>query len=137
MPVLVRWYLKTALVYFVASLVLGVVQASGGLFAFLSSGLTPVYYHLLMVGWITQLILGVAIWMFPKFSLAQPRGNEEFAWGAYFLLNLGLLIRVISEPMNALYPTATWGVFLVVSAVLQWLAGMLIVANIWQRVKLK
>jgi hypothetical protein len=137
MPVLVRWYLKTALVYFVASLVLGVVQASAGPFAFLSSSLTPVYYHLLMVGWITQLILGIAIWMFPKFSLAQPRGNEGFAWGAYFLLNLGLLIRVISEPVNALYPTATWGLFLVVSAVLQWLAGMLIVANIWQRVKVK
>ncbi len=136
MPSLVRWYLKTALVYLVAGLLVGVVQAAGT-FGIIIINLTPVYYHLLMVGWATQLILGVAIWMFPKFSLDQPRGNEGLAWAAYILLNLGLLLRLVGEPMNDLHPETVWGVFLVFSAVLQWAGALLIVGNIWRRVKQK
>lgn len=137
MPALARWYIKTALIFFIAGLMVGVVQAVGGPLAELGAGLTPVYYHLLMVGWVTQLILGVAIWMFPKFSQAQPRGNEKLAWAAYILLNLGLLMRVAGEPLNSLYTSAGWGALLVISAALQWLGGMLIIGSLWRRVKLR
>ncbi len=137
MPVLVRWYLKTALVYFLASLVLGVYQAVGGLTNFLPLDIMPVYFHLLMVGWVTQLILGIAIWMFPKFSMSQPRGNEKLAWAAYFLLNIGLLLRAIGEPLSTSFHLLVWGWMLVISAIFQWLAGVIIFGNIWQRVKLK
>lgn len=137
MPVIVRWYLKTALVYFMAALVLGVFQALGGAVGFVPPGATPVYYHLLMVGWVTQVILGVAIWMFPKFSLSQPRGNERLFWAAYFLLNFGLVFRAVGEPITAIANPSGWGWLLVVSALLQWLAGTLIVGTIWNRVKQK
>ncbi len=69
----------------------------------LTAGLTPVYYHLLLVGWVTQLILGVAIWMFPMFSQAHPRGNVKLTWATYFLLNLGLLLRVVGKPLDGMY----------------------------------
>ncbi len=137
MPTLVRWYIKTALVFLIAGLVVGVIQAIGGPLAQLTAGLTPVYYHLLMVGWVTQLILGVAIWMFPKFSQAQPRGDEKLAWATYILLNLGLLLRVVGEPLDSLYAGAGWGILLVISAVLQWSGGVLIIGNLWRRVKLR
>ncbi len=137
MPILVRWYIKTALVYFMAGLAAGIALAVGGPLAELTAGLTPVYYHLLLVGWVTQLILGVAIWMFPKFSQEQPRGNERLAWATYILLNLGLLLRVVGEPLDSLYTGMGWGILLAVSAVLQWLGGLLILGNLWRRVKLR
>ncbi len=137
MPSLVRWYIKTALVFFIAGLVVGVLLATGGPLANITGGLTPVYYHLLLVGWVTQLILGVAIWMFPKFSQAQPRGNEKLAWATYILLNLGLLLRAVGEPLDSLYAGAGWGTLLLASAVLQWLGGTLVLGNLWRRVKLR
>ena len=137
MPRLVRWYIKTALVYFVAGLVVGVAVALGGPLAVFTAGLMPVYYHLLMVGWITLLILGVAIWMFPKFSQEQPRGNEKVAWATYVLLNLGLLLRVIGEPLDSLSSGSGWGALLAASAVLEWLGGMLILSILWRRVKIR
>ncbi len=136
MPVIVRWYLKTALVYFLAALGLGVFQALGGVAGFFPPGATSVYYHLLMVGWVTQVILGVAIWMFPKFSLSQPRGNERLSWIIYFLLNFGLVFRAVGEPLTAAVDHPGWGWLLVISALLQWLAGILIVGTLWSRVKL-
>jgi len=135
MPVIVRWYLRTALIMFLLALGVGMLQALYGLLPFIPSGLTPVYFHLLMVGWITQFILGVAIWMLPKFTMQQPRGVEALSWATYFLLNVGLLVRAVAEPNNALAPGSFWGWLLVLSAFLQWLAGLLFVINAWARVK--
>ena len=75
MPLIVRWYLKTSLVYLVAALLVGIASSSQGL-APIPTGLGPVFIHLLVVGWITQLIFGVALWMFPKQSNASPRGGR-------------------------------------------------------------
>ncbi len=135
MPFVVRWYLRTALVIFILALLVGVVQAMGSVFPVEIPALTPVYFHLLMVGWVTQFILGVAIWMLPRYSMARPRGIESLTWATYVLLNLGLLARVAGEPLSASYPETAWGSLLVVSALLQWLAGLLFVANAWQRVR--
>jgi hypothetical protein len=90
-----------------------------------------------MVGWVTQFILGVAIWMLPKYSQANPRGNELFSWATFILLNTGLLIRAFGEPLTELYPGTAWGWMLFFSAFLQWLAGLLFVINTWSRVKEK
>ena len=137
MPILTRWFIKTSLVYFVAALVVGVAQAAHAPLS-LASGLAaagPVYVHLLVVGWITQMIVGVAYWMFPKDSAEAPRGNDRLAIAAYVCLNAGLLLRVIAEPTYALHPGAGFGRALGLSAVLQWLGGMGFVVNTWARVK--
>jgi hypothetical protein len=135
MPRVVRWYLRTALVMFVLALLVGIFQALGGMAIPVLPGLTPVYFHLLMVGWVSQFILGVAIWMLPKYSTDQPRGMESLSWAAYVLLNLGLLARAIAEPLNSSSPGSFWGWLLVASALCQWVAGLFFVVNAWRRVK--
>ncbi len=136
MPAVTRWYVKTSLVYLIAALLAGLVLADGSLenITVISTGLMPVYLHLFVVGWITQFIFGIAFWMFPKYSRGLPRGNERLAWLTYSLLNVGLLARAAGEPLVALGLTA-WGWLLVVSAVLQWTAGICFFANTWARVK--
>lgn len=137
MPTLTRLFLKTALLYLVAALALGVVQALSGatwMPPFLAY-LRPVYFHLFMVGWVAQLIFGVGYWMFPKYSRERPRGNEAVAWSVYWLLNAGLLLRVLAEPLYGLRGDALWGWALALSAVLQWLAGLAFAANTWPRLR--
>jgi Trk-type K+ transport system membrane component len=128
MPVITRWFIKTALVYFVAALLLGVAQprlpAAG-----------PAYVHLLVVGWITQVIFGVAYWMFPRHTREAPRGSDGLAITAYVCLNAGLVLRVVAEPVYMLHSAPGLGAALAVAAVLQWLGGMAFVVNLWPRVK--
>jgi hypothetical protein len=137
MPTLTRWYLKTALVYLVLSLAAGVVLAARGVLPLppALAGLTPVYFHWLMVGWVTQLIFGVVFWMFPKHSAARPRGSERLAWATFACLNFGLLLRSLAEPWMNVAPGSWPGTLLTISAVLQWLAGLGFIANTWARVK--
>lgn len=137
MPPITRTFIKTGLLYFVIALLASLLVAGYlplGLPAWVA-GLSPAYFHLFMVGWVTHLIIGVAFWMFPKFSKAQPRGSERLAWAVYVLLNSGLLLRVVAEPLQSVRPGPMWGWLLVLSAGLQWLGGVCFVMNTWPRVK--
>jgi len=139
MPILTRTFIKTALAYFVLALLVGILLALRPLVDLPTwmAGLTPVYFHLFMVGWVTELIIGVAYWMFPKFSRERPRGRDELAWAVYVLLNLGLLARLVGEPVLSVGGGAWAGWMLVVAALAQWMAGLLFVVNTWPRTKVK
>lgn len=130
-----RVFIKTALAYLLAAfLVGGVVMANQGLhFNERIGALLPVFYHLLTVGWLTQLIVGVALWMFPPRSRQQPRGDERLGWLGYGALNAGLLLRVVAEPFYAWTGTAGW--LLALSALLQTVAVWTFVSTLWPRVK--
>jgi Trk-type K+ transport system membrane component len=140
MPTITRLFLKFGLVYFVASMACGVAMAwAEGAWAAL---LLPTYLHLFVVGWITQIIIGVALWLFPKQRKDKPRGHEWLSWTALVTLNVGLLLRAVAEPAqfaleagSGWQPTMDW--LLVASAALQWIGGMAFLANIWGRIKPK
>lgn len=137
MPIVTRWFIKTSLVFFVAALLVGLAQAAQDVLGLSPSvaALGPVYVHLLVVGWITQMIFGVAYWMFPKYSKEEPRGSDRLAIASYAFLNVGLLLRVFAEPAHVLHPAAGLGWTLALSGTLQWLGGMAFVVNTWARVK--
>jgi hypothetical protein len=137
MPVLTRWFVKASLLFFVAALFIGLGLAANGLLdlppVFLALG--PVYFHLFLLGWVTQLIFGVVFWMFPKQSAERPRGDERLAWATFWLLNGGLLLRVMTEPYQTLNPAGGLGWLLAISALAQWAAGLIFVFNTWGRIK--
>jgi len=91
MPTLSRWFVKTALVYFVAALLTGVALMLRLVLELPPevAALQPVYFHLLMVGWVSQLIFGVVYWMFPKYTPDKPRGSERLGWWPLNLCNSG------------------------------------------------
>ena len=137
MPVLTRWYVKTAILYLVVALLLGAVIAGNGLVplpAFLVLA-APAQIHLFVVGWLTQLIFGIAYWMFPKAGAERPRGSDGLAVLTYACLNAGLLARVVGEPWQAVSPGVVAGGLLIASGVLQWLAGVTFAVLAWPRVR--
>ncbi len=136
MPKLTRWFIKTSFVYLGLALITGLWMAAASNFNLtMPGGLFPVYIHLLVLGWLTQLVFGVIYWMFPKYSPDKPRGRESLGWWAYAFLNFGLLLRAIVEPLNSMQPNPVSGWMLVASAVIQFGAGLLFVINSWSRIR--
>jgi cbb3-type cytochrome oxidase subunit 1 len=137
MPLLTRWFIKLSLVYLVAGLLVGLLLAARSVWSMSAAvgALAPIYFHLFMLGWVGQLIFGVVYWMFPKVSTEKPHGSEGLWWATFWLLNVGLLLRIVSEPAQVLGSEPVWGWLLALSALLQWLAGLVFVANTWSRVK--
>lgn len=138
MPPLTRWFVKTSFVYLALALITGLlVEIQSALKLTSLGGLFPIYIHLLVFGWLSQLIFGVVFWMFPRYSAERPRGSETLGWWTYALLNVGLLLRALAEPIDSMQPNPFSGWALVLSAILQFLAGLLFVINSWGRVREK
>ena len=138
MPTLTRWFIKTSLVYLALALITGLFLAIQTMFALTAfGGLFPIYIHLLVFGWLTQLVFGVVFWMFPKYSTEKPRGSEALGWWTYASLNVVLILRAIAEPIQSVQPNPVTGWILVASAGIQLLAGLTFVINSWDRVRVK
>jgi hypothetical protein len=129
MPQLSRWFIRTALGYLLLSLFLGVLLPGSGL----GARLWPSYVHLLVLGWLTQLIFGVAYWMFPRASAGAARRSAFLGWTTYWLLNAGLVGRFLGELARAAGGHSEN--LLVAAAFLQLAAGWTFVINTWPRVK--
>lgn len=137
MPQLTRWFIKISFLYLAAALLLGFLLALRPLLALplWLAGVGPVYFHLFLVGWLTQLIFGTIFWLFPPADPPRPRLESWLGWTALFLLNVGLLSRVVGEPAIALRPGSGWGWLLVASGILQWLGGLAYVVMVWPRAR--
>ena len=62
----------------------------------------------------------------------EARARDPLAWGNYLLLNAGLILRVLAEPLLPLPPAR---VTLGLSALLQVAGVLLFVRGIWRRVR--
>ncbi len=133
MPPITRRFIKVAFIYFLVALTLkGIQSFTHGQFLCLGA---VVYYHLLLVGWITQLIFGIVYWMFPKASVSHPRGPEAVWEAIFWLINIGLLLRIIGEPWQQCNPGWLSALLLMISSLTQWASGMLFVGINWRRVR--
>jgi hypothetical protein len=140
MPPLARNYIKAAFVYFIVAFVLGALMMLDRWLVF-SRWLRVVYFsqlHLLMVGWITQLAIGVAYWMFPRLRKEQdprPRGSDALAWFVLITLNLGLVLRFLLEPFYLMGPQPWLAATMALSGILQAAAAVAFGLLMWARIR--
>lgn len=140
MPPIARAFVKTAFVYLMVAFVLGALMMLDR-WLNVSRWLKVMYasqIHLLMAGWITQLTIGVAYWMFPRFLKEddpRPRGSDRLAWAIFVCLNVGLLVRFGAEPLSFLAPSPWLNGVLALSALLQAAAAIGFALLIWRRVR--
>ena len=100
----------------------------------------PTHGHMLFVGWFLQFALGIAYWLLPrKRSPERPAGyNLRVAQVAVAALNIGLLCRVIAEPLERSGHAGNGTLaILALSAALQIGAAVVFVVQIWPRVAVR
>ncbi len=121
------------MLHLVAAIVLAVLLAVPSLAAH-AAPWRPVYIHLLVLGWATQMIFGVAYWMFPRTQPLDLSATPWVGWTCFVALNLGLAVRAAAEPALArsASPLAVGGAL--AAALLQFVAVAAFVWLAWPRV---
>lgn len=138
MPRLTLLFLRSGLLYLCLAMGLALLLALplGWPGAAWRAGLRPGFYHALAVGWLTQLIFGVAFWLFPTASPERPHGREGLVRLSFWALNLGLALRILAEPWQIAGWSGAWiGLTLAASALLQLLAAVAFAVAIWPRIR--
>ena len=138
MPPLVRRYIKTSFLFLVAGLLLGgyVIAAE-----FVASSHPPrlfitAHAHLLLVGFMLMIVMGVATWMFPRPGRDDTRYRPGLAEVVYWLMTLATAGRAAAEIALGLTGAQALG-WVVAGGGLGQLAGaVLFAANMWSRVRM-
>ena len=141
MPHQSRLFVKAGLLYLV------VTFALGGALLLLEAAGRPLPYiigvehaHLGEVGWLVNIVIGIALWMLPlnraRFPATNGRYPSAAVYACFALLNGGLLLRLIAEPwfqLGGRPPLAASA--LAIAAIAQPAAIALFVLIAWQRVR--
>ncbi len=137
MTSLVRRYLKTAIFFLVLGLMLGgwmMLQRELG--AHIQSAyLVSAHTHALLVGFVMMMILGVALWMFPRPAKGDSQYRPAVAETAYWLLASGTLVRVIGELARTRSDALGLRWLVVASGAAQIIGLLLFFHNMWSRIR--
>jgi hypothetical protein len=132
-----RAFVRTAFLNLLGGTLLfaiGLIADATGLDARLGALRYPAV-HFIVVGWLTQLIIGVAIWLFPLPERPGSAWMNRLGWIGYGLLNGGLVLRLAGE-VGPIYGGSAWaGWALAASASAQAAAAWLFAAMLWPRVR--
>ena len=137
MTSLVRRFLKTAIAF------LGVGLALGGWMiarrelagAYPSPYVVSAHTHAILVGFVMLMILGVALWLFPRPEKTDTRYRPRAAEAAYWLVALGTAARVAGELLRPAVDAA-WLRWAVVLAGAAQIAGIgLFFHTMWSRIR--
>lgn len=98
MPRLSVYFIRASSVYLLLGFTFGglILSNKGIPFMPIAWALLPAHIDFMMLGWMTQLALGGAFWILPRFAGENPRGNELWSWMAFYLLNGGIALSVIT-----------------------------------------
>jgi len=137
MYTLVRRYIKTSLAFFLTGLALGVwimwMSYWGG-----SPGMSIVisaHTHVILIGFIIMLIMGVSYWMFPRPAREDYRYSPNLAEINYWLVTGGTVVRLAGEVWQYATLGQNGAMMAALGAGAQTVAGVVFAWNIWSRVR--
>lgn len=132
MPRVSLWFLRSSLVYLALGFTLGALLLwdKGLPLGPAVWVLRPLHVEVALVGWVLQLVMGTAYWIFPRFGMtAAQRGREDLAWLAFGLVNAGLWTVGLQGWVG--FPAAVTTLGRGAEA----LAAVLMAVNIWARTR--
>ena len=134
---LVRRYIKTAIGFLVVGLLLGgwmIVQRELGL-QYPGTYEIGAHTHAILVGFVMMMILGVALWMFPRPAKDDTRYRPGLAEAAYWLVTAGTVVRVAGELARSGADGAVLRLMVVAGGLAQVVGIGVFFATMWTRIR--
>ncbi len=138
MTPLIRRYIKTSFVFLVAGLALGayIVVAQFLFDAYPPRLLITAHAHLLLVGFMLMMVMGVATWMFPRPARDDTRYRPELAEAVYWVMTAATGVRALGEVLVGLAGTLDLRWLIALGGLGQLAGAALFVLNMWWRVRM-
>ena len=133
----VRYFIKTS----IAFLMLGLLSGLHMLYAMkitksgFAPGMITAHTHMLLVGFVLMMIMGVALWFFPRAEKEDKRYNPALIWITYFLMSSGTLLRFSFEILNSYLIIQFFDIIITISGTFQVLAIILFFYSMWGRIR--
>lgn len=141
MPIESRYFIKAGLAWLLLAFLAGATLLVSKALGYHLAGTFAIQHaHFAGVGWLVNMVIGVAFWMFPldreRFPSTRGRYPRAASHAIFGLLNGGLILRTTIEPVFDLGHTSPLVAgLLAIAAIAQVGAIGLFVLVIWSRVR--
>lgn len=134
---LVRRYIKTAIGFLGIGLAIGVwlIIERDLLGRYPTPLESSAHTHALLVGFVMEMILGVALWLFPRPAKEDVRYSPRLAELAYWLVTVGTAGRVAGELTRGYYDSRTLHIAIVLLGIAQALGLVVFFQTMWSRIR--
>jgi len=135
---LIRRYIKTSFAFLLSGLLLGgyIVVAQFVFDSYPPRILVTTHAHLLLVGFMLLMVMGVATWMFPRPARDDTRYRPELAEAVYWVMAVSTALRAIAEILIALTGPGGLRAVIALGGLGQLAGAALFVLNMWGRVRM-
>jgi heme/copper-type cytochrome/quinol oxidase subunit 1 len=135
---LVRRYIKTSFVFLMVGLALGayIVVAQFWLDRYPPRLLVTAHAHLLLVGFMLMMVMGVATWMFPRPARDDTGYRPGLAEAVYWTMTVATVARAGAEVLVAATGVLGFRGLIALGGLGQLAGTALFVLNMWRRVRM-
>ncbi|MDP2301024.1 MAG: hypothetical protein Q8N03_01205 [Ignavibacteria bacterium] len=133
----VRYFIKTSLVFLVLGIVTGLYM-SFAKYVFqtgYTQELISAHTHLILVGSVMMMIMGVALWFFPRPEKDDKKYNPNLISTTYWLLTIATGLRFIFQVTTSFYFVGWVNIAIVIFSSLQVVAMILFFYSMWGRIR--
>jgi heme/copper-type cytochrome/quinol oxidase subunit 1 len=91
--------------------------------------------HIILVGSVMMMIMGVALWFFPRAEKTDKKYNPDLILVVYWLMTISTLLRFIFQVIKGIHWSETFDYFIATTSALQVISMILFFYSIWGRIR--
>jgi len=133
----VRYFIKTSIIFLVIGLLTGLyMSVSQNLFGrSYSIELVSAHTHIILSGTVMMMIMGVALWFFPRPEKEDTKYNPGLILFVYWLLTSATTLRFIFQVIDSFSYSSVSCVMITIFSFLQVVGILLFFYSIWGRIR--
>lgn len=133
----VRYFIKTSIAFLLIGLCAGLFMSFGKNVYGWSYGyeLVSAHTHIILVGSVMMMIMGVALWFFPRPATSDKQYNPDLIRMVYWIMVIATLLRFVFQCIAAYSDLRLVYVLITLSSFIQVVAMGLFFYSIWGRIR--
>lgn len=133
----VRYFIKTSVIFLITGILTGLyMSVSKYIFKIgYSQELISAHTHVILVGSVMMMIMGVALWFFPRADKDDKKYNPDLILASYWVMTIGTSLRFILQVAANFFLSDLIQYLIAISSALQVIAMILFFYSMWGRIR--
>ncbi len=133
----VRYFIKTSLIFLIIGLLTGVYMSVSKYIFLLGvpQEMITAHTHLILVGTVMMMIMGVALWFFPKPEKDDKRYRPVLILFTYYLITVSTALRFIFQILAGIFFNQLLNYLVTITSTLQVTAFIIFFYSMWGRIR--
>jgi cbb3-type cytochrome oxidase subunit 1 len=133
----VRYFVKTSVVFLIIGILSGLYMSFAKNVFHIPFGpeLVSAHAHIILVGSVMMMIMGVALWFFPRAEKDDKKYNPALILVTYWIMTISTALRFVSQAAAGFVYIEWLNVMISVTSAFQVIAILLFFFSIWGRIR--